>query len=367
MRSVKSTKNPSVSESGAPVVTKHRGRPKGSKNKVKLATDLSVPAPVSSSDVRTINQSSDVSESLSGAVFVPDKDSLFVPFGHYEDIMNIVLSKVFYPVYVTGLSGNGKTKMIEQVCADAGRELVRVNVTHETDEDMLLGGFRLVNGNTVWFDGPVIRAMKTGALLLLDEVDLNAVKILCLQPVLEGGGVFLKRINTWVKPAPGFNVIATANTKGKGSEDGKFIGTTVMNEAFLERFAVTFEQEYPSQGTERKILATLFNHYSIVDGDFCEALVNWADATRRAYREGAIDEIISTRRLVHIAKAYTIFQDKMKAIELCINRFDVNTKTALLDMYKKFVKTEDKEVKFRDSIDSKLEEVQNLPGLEQIS
>jgi hypothetical protein len=330
-------------------VFKRPGRPKGSKNKQTKDT-----VPISKSIIPLENGEDNE------AIFVPKKDELFVSFGHYCDIKNIVKSKIFYPIYVTGLSGNGKTTMVEQICADLKRQMVRVNITHETDEDNLLGGFRLVNGNTVWFDGPVVKALKTGAVLLLDEVDLNAVKILCLQPVLEGKGIFLKRINQYIYPKEGFNIIATANTKGKGSEDGKFIGTNVMNEAFLERFAVTFEQEYPQKTVEQKILKILFKHHAIVDDEFCEVLVNWADSTRLTYKEGGIDEIISTRRLVHIARAFAIFNNKEKAIELCINRFDTNTKTALLDMYSKCLPLKDIDVKFSE------EKIQEEPKIKKV-
>jgi MoxR-like ATPase len=271
-----------------------------------------------------------------GQTHVPEKDELFVPFGSFPDMVSILKSDMFYPVFVTGLSGNGKTFMIEQACAKAARALYRVNITIETDEDDLLGGFRLVNGETVWFDGPVVEAMRTGSVLLLDEVDLASTKIMCLQPILEGKGVFLKKINEYVDCQPGFNIVATANTKGKGDDTGNFIGAGVLNEAFLERFPITVEQDYPATTIEKKILGKVFNKLNISDSEFIEKLVNWADIIRKTYREGAIDELITTRRLVHISNAYAIFNmDRMKAIEMCVNRFDDETKTAMVDLYTK--------------------------------
>jgi MoxR-like ATPase len=243
-------------------------------------------------------------------------------------------------MYITGLSGNGKTMMIEQVCAAEKREMVRVNITIETDEDDLLGGFRLVDGRTVWQNGPVIVAMERGAVLLLDEVDLGSNKMMCLQPVLEGKSIYLKKINKVITPAAGFNIIATANTKGKGSDDGRFIGTNVMNEAFLERFSITMEQEYPSAKTEEKILTNVLAASGVIDGDFVKKLVSWADIVRKSFYEGAVSEIISTRRLVHICEAYAIFnQNREKAIQLCLNRFDLDTKASFLDLYKKLDET----------------------------
>ena len=267
---------------------------------------------------------------LASPDLTPDKDSNFVPFGNFSDVKKIIQSGMFYPTFITGLSGNGKTLSVEQACAQLGRQLIRVNITIETDEDDLIGGFRLVNGDTVWHNGPVIEALQRGAILLLDEIDLASNKILCLQSILEGKGVFLKKIGKYVEPAAGFNVIATANTKGKGSDDGRFIGTNVLNEAFLERFALTFEQEYPSSATETNILKKLCS-----DDKFCARLADWADIIRKTFYDGGIDEIISTRRLVHIIQAYKIFGDKVKAIQLCLNRFDDETKQAFLDLYDK--------------------------------
>jgi len=266
---------------------------------------------------------------------VPEKDTTFVKFGNFPDIKKIIASKLFYPTFVTGLSGNGKTFGIEQVCAQLGRELIRVNITIETDEDDLIGGFRLVNGNTVWHNGPVVEALERGAILLLDEIDLASNKILCLQPVLEGKGLFLKKIGKFVQPKAGFNVVATANTKGKGSDDGRFIGTNVLNEAFLERFPVTFEQAYPAPAHEIKILKNVASSLGVDDTDFCKRLVDWADIIRKTFYDGGIEEIISTRRLVHILRAFSIFNNKEKAIKVCINRFDEDTKQSFLELYDK--------------------------------
>ena len=267
---------------------------------------------------------------------IPEKDPLYVPFGNFNDVYTIIKSGKYYSVFITGLSGNGKTFMVEQACAKAKREYFRVNITVETDEDDLLGHYALIDGNTVWQDGPVVKAMERGAILLLDEIDLASSKIMCLQPVLEGKGVYLKKVNRFVSPSVGFNVLATANTKGKGSEDGRFIGTNILNEAFLERFPITVEQEYPSMSVERKILDKVFASLDITEyGDFAEKLVTWADIIRKTFYEGGIDEIIATRRLVHIVNAYGIFGDRKKAIEMCIARFDEDTKTSFLDLYSK--------------------------------
>ena len=266
---------------------------------------------------------------------IPDKDDTFVKFGNFGDLKKIVQSRLFYPTFITGLSGNGKTLSVEQACAQLGRELIRVNITIETDEDDLIGGFRLVDGATVWHNGPVTEALERGAILLLDEVDLASNKILCLQSILEGKGVFLKKIGKYVKPTKGFNVFATANTKGKGSDDGRFIGTNVLNEAFLERFPVTFEQTYPTPATEQKILEGIALDLGVEDRDFCKRLVDWADIIRKTFYDGGIDEIISTRRLVHIIRAFSIFKDKAKSIQVCVSRFDDETKQSFLELYDK--------------------------------
>ena len=266
---------------------------------------------------------------------VPERFKGFVPWGHYRDIKNIIKSKIFYPIFVTGLSGNGKTLNVSQACAELNREMVRVNITIETDEDDLIGGFRLVDGETKFNLGPVAQAMEKGAVLLLDEIDLASNKIMCLQPVLEGNGIYIKKINRYIKPAPGFTVIATANTKGKGSDDGRFIGTNILNEAFLERFPVTMEQPYPATSTENKIVLGSMEKYGKVDAEFANRLVTWAEVIRKSFYEGAVDELISTRRLDHIVKAFAIFGDRMKAIELCVNRFDEDTKASFMDLYSK--------------------------------
>jgi len=259
----------------------------------------------------------------------------FVAWGNFSKIEKVVKSGLFYPIFVTGLSGNGKTLMIEQVHAKMKKELIRVNITIETDEDDLLGGFRLISGETKFVPGPVIEAMERGCTLLLDECDLGSNKLLALQPVLEGKGVFLKKINKWITPKDGFNVMATANTKGKGSEDGRFIGTNILNEAFLERFAITMEQPYAAAATEKKIVVNSMKKYGEVDEDFANNLITWAEVIRKTFYDGGIDEVISTRRLDHIVKAYAIFGDKMESIELCVARFDDDTKESFLDLYTK--------------------------------
>tara|TARA_R100000278_G_scaffold1486_2_gene3039 strand:- start:871 stop:2004 length:1134 start_codon:yes stop_codon:yes gene_type:complete len=266
---------------------------------------------------------------------VPDKDPNYVPFGNFTDLKRIIKSKVFYPTFITGLSGNGKTFGVEQACAQLGRDLIRVNITVETDEDDLIGGFRLVDGNTVWHNGPVLEALQRGAVLLLDELDLASNKILCLQSILEGNGVFIKKIGKQVYPEKGFTVVATANTKGKGSDDGRFVGTNVLNEAFLERFPLTFEQEYPSIKIEQKLLHNYCSELNCCDDEYIENLGTWAEIIRKTFKEGGVDEVISTRRLVHIIRAFAIFKDRLKAIKLCLNRFDDETKAAFLELYSK--------------------------------
>ena len=261
---------------------------------------------------------------------IPEVVDTFVKFGNFNDVKKIIQSGVFYPAFITGLSGNGKTFSVEQACAQTKRELIRVNISIETDEDDLIGGFRLVDGNTVWHNGPVVEALERGAVLLLDEIDLASNKILCLQSILEGKGVFLKKIGKYVKPASGFTVVATANTKGKGSEDGRFVGTNVLNEAFLERFPVTFEHNYPHPQTEQKMLDLLSD-----DKEFNKRLCDWADFIRKTFFDGGIDEVISTRRLVHIIQAFKIFGNRAKAITTCISRFDDETKQAFQELYDK--------------------------------
>jgi len=281
---------------------------------------------------------------------IPEKDDTFVQFGNFSDVKKIIKSRLFYPTFITGLSGNGKTFSVEQACAQLGRELIRVNITIETDEDDLIGGFRLIDGNTVWHNGPVIEALERGAVLLLDEIDLASNKILCLQSILEGKGVFLKKIGKVIKPAEGFQVVATANTKGKGSDDGRFIGTNVLNEAFLERFPVTFEQAYPSPTSEAKILSKVAHTLNVDDDNFLSRLVDWADIIRKTFYDGGIDEVISTRRLVHIIRAYSIFDNKEKAIDVCTARFDDETKQSFIELYDKI--DADFEMTSDDELDS---------------
>ena len=294
---------------------------------------VNIPAPV----VQVPQESMSVNLVMSSDIenLVPSKFEGFVPWGHTATIKKIVQSGLYYPLFVTGLSGNGKTLMIEQIHADMKKELIRVNITIETDEDDLLGGFRLVNGETKFVNGPVIEAMNRGCTLLLDEIDLGSNKLMCLQPVLEGKGVYLKKVNQWVTPKKGFNVMATANTKGQGSDDGMFIGTNVLNEAFLERFAITLEQPYASIAIEKKIIVGAMKKYGKVDEKFADNLITWADVIRKTFADGGIDSVISTRRLDHIAKAFAIFNDKAKSIELCCARFDSDTKESFLDLYSK--------------------------------
>jgi len=280
---------------------------------------------------------------------IPEKFPNYVPFGFFKDLQNIVRSKMFYPVFITGHSGNGKTLMVEQVCAELNRECIRVNISIETDESDLLGGPVLVDGNTPFRDGPVLLAMKRGAILLIDEVDRGSNKLMCLQGILEGKSFYNKKTGEVIKPAPGFNVIATANSKGQGTDEGKYL-VQILDSAFLERFPITVEQEYPTATIEKKILAPL-----IADKDFVDNLVQWADVVRQSYKQGATDELISTRRLVHIAKAFDIFKDRMKAITLCLNRFDEETKTAFLDLYSKV----DAKVEMTANTDSVLTVVDN--------
>ncbi len=300
-----------------------------------LATVIEMPKKESPAPVaKPVSKISSVGRVEEGAI-VPKVNSLYVPFGFFDKMKAIVASQRFYPVFVSGLSGNGKTFMVEQACAQAKREFLRVNISPETDEDDLIGGFRLIDGETKWFDGPVIQAMKRGSVLVLDEIDRGSNKLMCIQGVLEGKGVLIKKTGEFVEPATGFNVVATANTKGKGDETGRYMAATILDDAFLERFPITVEQEYPDTKVETKILVKMFDNLGIKDKDFVDNLVKWADIIRKTFQEGAIDELISTRRLVHIAEAYTIFNNKMDAIQYCINRFDGETKSAFLDLYTK--------------------------------
>ena len=272
---------------------------------------------------------------MNDEIFIPSVDQYFVQWGHFSDIKAIIASNSFYPTYVTGLSGNGKTMMIEQACAKAGKHYIRVQITPETDEDDLIGGFRLVNGETVFAEGPVIKAMKQGALLLIDELDRGSNKIMCLQGVLEGKPVLIKKTGEVVTPASGFNVMATANTKGKGSEDGRFIAANIIDEAFLERFTITMEQPYPTSGTEKRIIVKHMEKFNKKDLEFAELLTIWSETIRKTFEDGGVDDLVSTRRLCHIVQTYSIFGDRNKAIELCVNRFDQDTKEAFIDLYQK--------------------------------
>ena len=281
------------------------------------------------------------SKSVSQTVFeqvkieVPAKDKTYVSWGFYRDIKQIVESMAFYPVFIAGLSGNGKTMMVEQACAQAQRKYVRVNITEETDEDDLIGGFRLINGETVWCDGPIPQAMKQGAVCLIDEIDRGSNKLMCLQAVLEGKPLYIKKTGAVVFPETGFNIMATANTKGRGSEDGRFTGARILDEAFLERFVATMDQPYPTAAVEKKIILNAMEAYGKLDGEFADNLVTWSDIIRQTYKDGGVDDLVSTRRLVHIARTYGIFGDRSKAIELCISRFDEDTRVAFLDLYTK--------------------------------
>ena len=295
---------------------------------------MPISEPIMAPVAKAVAKMSSVARMQEGAI-IPKVNSLYVPFGFFDNMKRIVASKKFYPVFVSGLSGNGKTFMVEQACAQLKTECLRVNISPETDEDDLIGGFRLIDGETKWFDGPVVQAMKSGAVLILDEIDRGSNKLMCLQGVLEGKGLFVKKTGEFVEPVTGFNVIATANTKGKGDESGRYMAATILDDAFLERFPITVEQEYPDTKVETKILTKLFTSLGIDDKAFAENLVKWADIIRKTFEEGAIDELISTRRLSHIAEAYTIFNDKMEAIKYCINRFDAETKTSFLDLYTK--------------------------------
>lgn len=337
-----------VTESGAPypywLVTKqdYRGSERGTyilpnigTKKVEVKQTFVPAQQVEQAEIETVELSAQVI-ALRQPKLVDESDNAipeiypdYVPFGFFKDLRNIVRSKSFYPIFITGLSGNGKTLMVEQVCAELKRECIRVNISIETDEVDLLGGPTLINGNVVHRDGPVIQAMKKGAVLLIDEVDRGSNKLMCLQGILEGKPYYNKKTGELVKPTQGFTVIATANTKGKGSEEGRYL-SQILDDAFLERFPITVEQEYPDAKTEKKILTPLID-----DSEFVENLCQWADVVRQSFEQGAVDEIISTRRLVHIAKAYQIFGDKLKAIELCVSRFDAETKMAFLDLYSK--------------------------------
>ena len=322
-------------KAGIPVPTWFQDQCKVGYNQFKLPGEG---APAAATTVTAVEENAVVNlvaTNMEKQNLVPALFEGFVAWGNFSKIEKIIKSGLFYPIFVTGLSGNGKTLMIEQAHAKLKKELLRVNITIETDEDDLLGGFRLVNGETRFVPGPVIEAMERGCTLLLDECDLGSNKLLALQPVLEGNGVYLKKINRWVKPAKGFNVMATANTKGQGSDNGMFIGANILNEAFLERFAITLEQPYATAATEKKIVVNSMKRVGAVDEEFADNLISWADVIRRTFADGGVDSVISTRRLDHICKAYAIFGDKMEAIEMCCARFDEDTKSSFIDLYTK--------------------------------
>jgi MoxR-like ATPase len=311
-------------------------------NTSKSSAVKAVPKPVQSAPKEVVSVADMSAETT---VFtenlIPEKDPLYVPFGEHKTVEKVIKSTMFFPTFITGLSGNGKTMMCEQISAKTKREVIRVNFTMETDEDDLIGGFRMLNGDTKFFKGPVVRAMELGAVLVLDEIDLgNPAKIMCLQSILEGKGYFIKKTGEFITPAAGFNIIATANTKGKGSEDGQFIGTNILNEAFLERFPVTCEQPYPPISIEKKILSKVAESLGVEESaEFIDKLVDWADIIRKTYFDGGVDSLITTRRLVHIIRSYYIFGDRAAAIQKCINRFDDETKAAFLDLYSKLDET----------------------------
>lgn len=300
---------------------------------IKKSTEPLPQKPVASTPVMKLSAA--ISSTINEDSYVPSQDETYVPWGAYSDVAQIIKAKTFYPIYIAGLSGNGKTMMVEQACASLGREYIRVQISPETDEDDLIGGFRLLNGDTVFAKGPVIKAMERGAILLVDEIDRATNKIMCLQGVLEGKPVLIKKTGEVIHPSPGFNVIATANTKGKGSDDGRFVAATIIDEAFLERFVATIEQPYATFATEKKIVLRHMEKFGRRDEDFAEKLCTWAEVIRKTFADDGVDEVISTRRLCHIAHSYKIFEDRLKAVQMCISRFDLDTKTAFLDLYTK--------------------------------
>ena len=303
-------------------------------------TPMPQPAPVASAPA-PVTPVGKVQSTSSDEVYIPEKEPTFVQWGHFSDLKKVVSSKMFYPTYIAGLSGNGKTFMVEQVCARLNREFVRVQITPETDEDDLIGGFRLINGETVFAKGPVIKAMEAGAILLIDEIDRGSNKLMCLQGVLEGKPVLIKKTGEVVSPAPGFNILATANTKGKGDDAGRFISATIIDEAFLERFTVTIEQPYPTAVTEKKIVMNHMSKFGAIDEEFADMMIKWSVAIRKTFEDGGVDEIVSTRRLCHIAQTFSIFNNRKKAIEMCVNRFDEDTRSAFIDLYEKIDAGED--------------------------
>jgi hypothetical protein len=304
---------------------------------LRTATATTVAAPVVSMTPApaTMKLATSVNSIVNTDAYIPQSDPTYIRWGEFSDIMTVIKSGSFYPIFIAGLSGNGKTMMVEQACAAADREYIRVQISPETDEDDLIGGFRLLNGETVFAKGPVIKAMERGAILLIDEIDRSSNKIMCLQGVLEGKPIMIKKTGEVILPSPGFNVIATANTKGKGSEDGRFVAATIIDEAFLERFVCTIEQKYPPLATERKIVVKHMEKYNAVDEEFAERLTTWSEVIRKTFADGGVDEVISTRRLCHIAHTFSIFRDRLKSIDMCISRFDDDTKIAFADLYSK--------------------------------
>lgn len=300
-----------------------------------LKPETSESAPAKPAPVAVMKLATQVSSTINEDTYVPSKDSTYVKWGFFDDVLQVIKSKAFYPMYIAGLSGNGKTMMVEQACAQAGREYIRVQISPETDEDDLIGGFRLLNGETVFAKGPVIKAMERGAILLVDEIDRATNKIMCLQGVLEGKPVLIKKTGELIHPSPGFNVLATANTKGKGSEDGRFVAASIIDEAFLERFVCTIEQPYPTRATETKIVSRHMEKFGKQDNDFADKLTTWSEVIRKTFADGGVDELVSTRRLCHITQTFAIFEDRLKAVQMCISRFDNDTKTAFLDLYTK--------------------------------
>ena len=287
--------------------------------------------PVEQSNHRIVNVVTD----LDTTNLIPTPYRNYVPFGDFDDIVSIVKSNRFFPVFITGHSGNGKTMSIEQACAKARRKFICVSMTPETDEGDLLGNYVLIDGNMEWRDGPVTTAARQGAVLCIDEIDYGAQNLSSLQRVLEGKPFMLKKKGELITPTEGFTVFATANTKGKGSDDGRYMFTNVLNEAFLERFPNTYEQQWPPTNVEKRIIKKELDSVGRGDDDFADKLVMWADTIRKTFLDGGCDEVISTRRLVHIVSTFGIHGDKIKSINLCLNRFDDDTKASFIDLYTK--------------------------------
>ena len=300
-----------------------------------VATPAPTPDPVMNFEKSTAVSLRSVSSVSDDEIYVPSKDATFIKWGEFSKIKKIIDSKLFFPTYIAGMSGNGKTMMVEQACAILKREYVRVQISPETDEDDLIGGFRLINGETVFQKGPVVKAMERGCILMIDEIDRATNKIMCLQGVLEGKPILLKKTGQVISPAAGFNVIATANTKGRGSDEGRYTAASIIDDAFLERFVAVVDQEYPPYATERKILLANANSFDVKDTEFIEKLVAWSNVIRKTFDAEGVDDVVSTRRLCHIVKAFSIFEDRMGAIKMCVSRFEEETREAFLDLYTK--------------------------------